>query len=51
MIEQRAVAVGCRLELVEQKGELREMEFIDLRDLFDLDRVALMMSQPVMAFG
>ena len=50
VIEQRAVAILCGLELVEQIRELLDVELIDLRDLLDLLFIARMVRQAVMAF-
>ena len=50
VVEQRAVAVLRRLELVEQICELLDVELIDLGDLLDLLFIARMMREAVMAF-
>src|SRR5205814_4984910 len=50
VVEQRAVAVLRRLELVEQICELLDVELIDLGDLLDLLFIARMVREAVMAF-
>ena len=48
VIQQRAVAFLHRFELVQQVGELLDVIAVDLRDLFDLLRIAAMVSQSMM---
>jgi hypothetical protein len=48
VIEQRAVAILCSLELVEQIRELLDVELVDLGDLLDLLLVPLVVRQAVM---
>src|SRR4029434_637838 len=49
VVEQRAVALAHRLELVEEVGELPRVERVDLRELFDVRLVAEVVRDVVVA--
>jgi len=51
MIEQVAVAVGCRFQLVQPVGEGLDQVGVDLGDVIDLDRIVLMMGDGMVAVG